>query len=175
MAIPLAGAQMRGLIDVYRAAWQEGGHPGRGEVLIAYHMVCNEDAARAREIARDKLQAYLNSLVEAASGWIGGVTSKDYPGYDKVIEGIRKTNMESLIESNAAWIGTPDDIRKNIVRAQEETGGFEHASLQVNFHTMPLETALASIRLFAKEVMPQFTPGGESRGGVERDRPRIAL
>jgi alkanesulfonate monooxygenase SsuD/methylene tetrahydromethanopterin reductase-like flavin-dependent oxidoreductase (luciferase family) len=157
MAIPLAGSKMRALIDVYRSAWQEAGHPGKGNVLIAYHMVCNEDPARARDIARDKLQAYLDSLVNAASGWISGVSSKDYPGYDKVIEGLRTTTMESLIESNAAWIGSPDEIRRAIARAQEETGGFEHASLQVNFHTMPLETALASIRLFAAEVMPKFT------------------
>ena len=156
MAIPLAGAKMRTLLDTYRAAWREAGHPGNGEVMIAYHMVCNEDGAKAREIARPKLHAYLHSLVNAASGWISGVTSKDYPGYDKVIEGLKTTTMESLIASNAAWIGSPDEIRENILRAQEETGGFEHASLQVNFHTMPLETALASLRLFAKDVMPGF-------------------
>jgi alkanesulfonate monooxygenase SsuD/methylene tetrahydromethanopterin reductase-like flavin-dependent oxidoreductase (luciferase family) len=156
MAIPLAGAKMRGLLDTYRQAWKDAGHPGKGDVLIAYHMVCHEEGARARDIARDKLQAYLNSLVNAASGWVSGVTSKDYPGYDKVIEGLKNTTMESLIESNAAWIGTPEDIRRSIVRAQEETGGFEHASLQVNFHTMKLDDALASIRLFTREVMPHF-------------------
>jgi hypothetical protein len=39
---------------------------------------------------------------------------------------------------------------------QREFGGFEHASLQVNFNTMPYAAALASMRLFAREVMPRF-------------------
>jgi hypothetical protein len=36
-------------------------------------------------------------------------------------------------------------------------GGFEIASLQVNFNTVPVAEAKASMRLFAEEVMPRFT------------------
>jgi hypothetical protein len=39
---------------------------------------------------------------------------------------------------------------------QHEFGGFEHASLQVNFNTMAYAPALASMSLFAREVMPRF-------------------
>jgi hypothetical protein len=39
---------------------------------------------------------------------------------------------------------------------QQDFGGFEHASLQVNFNLMPFEAAMASMRLFAREVMPRF-------------------
>jgi hypothetical protein len=39
---------------------------------------------------------------------------------------------------------------------RREFGGFEHASLQVNFNAMPYADALASMRLFAGEVMPRF-------------------
>ena len=156
MAIPLTGAKMKELIAVYRQAWKEAGHPGQGEVLVAYHMVCHEDGATARAIARDRLQAYLDSLVAAASGWVEGVSSKDYPGYDKVIAGLKTTTMDSLIASNAAWIGSPAEVRDGIARAQQDSGGFELASLQVNFHTMQLDHALGSIRLFADKVMPHF-------------------
>jgi hypothetical protein len=41
----------------------------------------------------------------------------------------------------------------------DDFGGFEHASLQVNFNTMPFAPALASMRLFAREVMPRFAGG----------------
>jgi hypothetical protein len=34
-----------------------------------------------------------------------------------------------------------------------------NASLQVNFNTVPLDDALASVRLFAERVMPHFTVG----------------
>jgi hypothetical protein len=35
------------------------------------------------------------------------------------------------------------------------SGEFKHASLQVNFNTMPLEPAQNSLRLFARAVMPR--------------------
>lgn len=156
MAIPLTGARVRELVAVYRDAWRKAGHAGNGHVMIAYHMVCHEDPATARQIARAPLHAYLASLIHAASDWIEGQTSKDYPGYDKIISGLQKTSMETLIESGGAWIGSPDEIRRNIARVIEDVGEFEQASLQVNFNTMPLDTALQSIRLFAEKVVPFF-------------------
>ena len=63
------------------------------------------------------------------------------------------------IRKAIAWIGSPAEIMQTIARLQDELGGFEHASLQVNFNTMPFPAALASMRLFAREVMPRFTEG----------------
>jgi len=50
MAIPIG--PIGPLIDLYRKAWREAGHPGDGEVMVAFHMFCHEDPRRAREIAR---------------------------------------------------------------------------------------------------------------------------
>ena len=63
MAIPLTGAVMRPLLGAYREAWKEAGHPGEGEVMLAFHMFCDEDGARARAVACPLLDAYLRSLV----------------------------------------------------------------------------------------------------------------
>jgi alkanesulfonate monooxygenase SsuD/methylene tetrahydromethanopterin reductase-like flavin-dependent oxidoreductase (luciferase family) len=119
-------------------------------------MFCDEDRERARALACPLLEAYLASLVDAACDWLDGVSSDDYPGYDKVIAGLRSANAEEQIASGSAWIGTPDEIAATIARLQDEFGGFEHASLQVNFNTMPYDAALVSMRLFADKVMPRF-------------------
>jgi hypothetical protein len=58
--------------------------------------------------------------------------------------------------TGAAWVGTPDEITRIIATMQADFGGFEHASLQVNFNLMPFDAAMASMRLFAREVMPRF-------------------
>ena len=58
--------------------------------------------------------------------------------------------------TGAAWVGTPDEIARTIATTQADFGGFEHASLQVNFNLMPFDEAIASMRLFAREVMPRF-------------------
>ena len=48
MGIPLAGAQMAELIKIYREAWRAAGHPGRGRVMLAFHMFWGRAANRRR-------------------------------------------------------------------------------------------------------------------------------
>jgi alkanesulfonate monooxygenase SsuD/methylene tetrahydromethanopterin reductase-like flavin-dependent oxidoreductase (luciferase family) len=116
-----------------------------------------EDGDRARRIAGPRIEAYLHSLVDAASEWDGALSSKDYPGYDRMVQNLRAQTMESQIASGAAWVGTPAEVRETIARIDEQYGGFDHASMQINFNTMPQEEALRSMRLFAEDVMPAFT------------------
>jgi hypothetical protein len=73
-----------------------------------------------------------------------------------MIEIISKETFESQVEKGGAWIGTPDDIRKSIVSYDRQVGGFESASLQVNFGMIGQPDAEQSMALFAREVMPHF-------------------
>ncbi len=156
MGIPLVGVQMAELLKIYRDAWTAAGHAGRGRVMLAFHMFCAETREKAAAIAREPLNIYLKSIVNAASDWMSGVSSADYPNYQKMIEIISRETFESQIEKGAAWIGTPDDIRKAVAAYEAEVGGFESASLQVNFGMIPRQEAAESITLFAREVMPYF-------------------
>src|SRR5204863_1275145 len=72
MAIALVAEKMRPLLAAYREAWKAAGHPGRGEVMVAFHMYCEHDGERARAFATPLIDAYLTSLVEAASDWLDG-------------------------------------------------------------------------------------------------------
>jgi alkanesulfonate monooxygenase SsuD/methylene tetrahydromethanopterin reductase-like flavin-dependent oxidoreductase (luciferase family) len=156
MAIPFVGARMRPLLRAYREARAAAGHPGPGEVMMAFHLFCDPDGDRARALAMPLLDNYLHSLVDAASDWLDGRVSQDYPGYDKVIAALRASNAAEQIASGAAWIGSPAEITAAIERTQREFEGFETASLQVNFNLLPRDAAFASLRLFAAEVMPRF-------------------
>jgi alkanesulfonate monooxygenase SsuD/methylene tetrahydromethanopterin reductase-like flavin-dependent oxidoreductase (luciferase family) len=156
MAIAFVAAKMRPLLSAYREAWKAAGHPGNGEVMIAFHMFCDRDGERARAIASPLIDGYLRSNVDAASDWLDGRTSQDYPGYDKVIAGLRASSAADQMTTGAAWVGTPDEIAATIAQMHEDFGGFEQASLQVNFNLMPFDAAMASMRLFASEVMPRF-------------------
>src|SRR5207253_10478151 len=95
IGIPLAGAQMAELIKIYRDAWNAAGHPGQGRVMLAFHMFCAETREKAAAIAREPLNIYLRSIVNAASDWMSGVASKDYPNYQKTIEFLSKETFES--------------------------------------------------------------------------------
>jgi alkanesulfonate monooxygenase SsuD/methylene tetrahydromethanopterin reductase-like flavin-dependent oxidoreductase (luciferase family) len=156
MAIPIG--PIRPLVDAYRSAWRAAGHPGDGEVMIAFHMFCHEDALSAREIARAPFDAYFRALNESTGDWIKGQTSKDYRDYDKAMARLATFTVESQIEAGGAWIGTPDEIKSIIRRVVDTIGRFEHASLQINFADLDFTQAQRSMRLFATEVMPAFAP-----------------
>jgi alkanesulfonate monooxygenase SsuD/methylene tetrahydromethanopterin reductase-like flavin-dependent oxidoreductase (luciferase family) len=147
---------MQELIGAYRDAWRAAGHPGPGRVMLAFHMFCAPTRQEAADTAREPLNRYLQSLVRAASAWTEGLSSKDYPGYDKIIAGLAAETFESQVQKGAAWIGTPDEIAEHIAAYDALVGGFEIASLQVNFNTIPLDAAQRSMRLFAEKVMPRF-------------------
>lgn len=157
MAIPLGGAQLAGLLKIYREAWKDAGHPGKGFVKLAFHMFCHEDNEVAKKKAREPLNHYLKSIVDAASDWSGRAKSDDYPNYDKLVTALSKETFESQVSKGGAWVGTPDMIRDQIAAYNEAVGGFEIASLQVNFYTISFEDALASMTLFSQKVMPNFT------------------
>jgi natural product biosynthesis luciferase-like monooxygenase protein len=154
MAIPMAGGAMAELIGLYREAWLSAGHPGRGTVMLAFHMFCHQDQATAERIAREPLNRYLRSLVAAASDWMAGERSADYPGYDKIIAALSKDTFETQVEKCAAWVGTPQRILDTVATYRRQIGDFEIASVQVNFNDMAVADAQASMRLFGEEVLP---------------------
>lgn len=156
MAIPMGGAAMSELCGIYREAWKSAGHPGNGRIMLAFHMVCHEDRNEAARIAKGPLNRYLSSLVDAASDWTSGAASADYKGYDKMIEALARETFDTQVEKGAAWVGTPDDLFEQIHAYNKAVGGFEDASLQVNFNDLPYEAAENSVRLFGEKVLPRF-------------------
>ena len=154
MSIPIG--PLKDLIPIYRKAWRKGGHPGDGEVMIAFHMFCHEDAKLAREIPRPQFEDYFKALFESAGEWTQGTASKDYKGYGDSIGRMKNFTLENQIEARGALVGTPDEIKNIIRNLEDKVGKFESASLQINFGTLPLAEAQISMRLFAREVMPAF-------------------
>jgi alkanesulfonate monooxygenase SsuD/methylene tetrahydromethanopterin reductase-like flavin-dependent oxidoreductase (luciferase family) len=154
MSIPIG--PLKDLIPIYRKAWRDAGHPGNGEVMIAFHMFCHEDAKLARQIPRRQFEDYFAALFEAAGEWTKGTSSKDYKGYDESIARMKSFTLENQIEARGALVGTPDEIKAIVRRMRDTVGDFEQASLQINFGTLDFAEAKKSMRLFAREVMPEF-------------------
>jgi len=156
MAIPLLGTRMVPLLQAYRQAWKASGRPGSGRVMLAFHMFCHRDGKRALELARDPINHYLRALARAASGWLTGAGSADYPGYKQMIEALEGETFETVLAHGGAWIGTPAEIVEQATAYHDQVGGFEVASLQVNFATLAFEDARRSVALFAAEALPRL-------------------
>ena len=161
MTIPRSAPQMRNLFGLYRDAWLEAGHPGHGAIMMTVQMYCAEDSADAIATYREPVNRHQQYLLEAASDWGLGTTSKDYPDHPKMLEGLRKADFDNMRSQDMVWTGSPLEIRDMIMGLHEAVGGFEVASLLSNSWILPAEKAEPSLRLFAAEVMPYFS-GEES-------------
>ena len=157
MANPIGGSALNELLGIYREAWRSAGHAGEGQVAIAFMMYCAPTTEQAITEAEPDIASYFQTLCAAASGWSGGASTKDYPGYDKLIEVLSKEDVHSQRKKNAAFVGSPAEICDMIADFAREIGGFDIASMQVNTKLTDLDAAKASMRLFAAEVMPRFT------------------
>ena len=117
MSIPIG--PLKDLLPIYRKAWREAGHPGDGEVMIAFHMFCHEDAKLAREIPRRQFEDYFIALFESAGEWTQGTSSKDYKGYDDSIS--RMKNSRWRARSKPAAPGSARRTRSRASSAASRT------------------------------------------------------
>ena len=163
MMIPLTLDTVRAGFAHYRETWAEAGRSGRGRTMIAMHMYCAETEAAAEAGARDEIEGYFRTFAEATT-LVAAAPSKDYPGHGAMVEGFRRNaGFRDRLAAGLLWVGTPSRLRRQIAEFADHVGGVDYATVQVNFHTLSVEKAEASMRLFAAEVMPHFaraTGGG---------------
>jgi alkanesulfonate monooxygenase SsuD/methylene tetrahydromethanopterin reductase-like flavin-dependent oxidoreductase (luciferase family) len=157
MANPIGGSKLNELFGVYRDAWKSAGHAGHGQVAIAFMMYCAPTTEQAIAEAAGDVKAYFQTLADAASDWTSGASTKDYPGYDKMIEVLSREDVHSQRAKSAAFVGSPEEIRDMIADFARQVGGFDIASMQINTKLLDVEKAKASMRLFSQAVMPHFT------------------
>jgi alkanesulfonate monooxygenase SsuD/methylene tetrahydromethanopterin reductase-like flavin-dependent oxidoreductase (luciferase family) len=156
MAIPLEPNKMRELIGIYRGAWRKAGHPGNGHVMNTFFMCCAPTRDEAMAVGLGPCNTHLRGLANAAQEWItGGASTKDYPGYDKLMAHVLADSVEKQVAAGSAFIGAPADIVDMLVSYNERVGGIDSVSLHFTPADMPVEVAERSLRLFAKEVMPK--------------------
>ena len=122
-------------------------------------MFADEDGQTARDTYRPLLNAYLERLVDAASGWLNGASTKDYKGYDKMIAALKEDSFDGQLERGICWTGSPGEIADMIADYDRQLGGFDIASLHLMPHVMDVGVAEKSMRLFAEKVMRNFRGG----------------
>ena len=157
MTIPLEPKRMRELFSIYRDAWRSAGHPGRGTIMSNFIMCCLPSRAEAHELARAPTNGHLRGLAAAAGGWQQGASTKDYPGYDRMLAAISKETFEDQVKKGIGLVGTPKDVIEMVRAYANDVGGLESASLHVVPSTMPVEAAERAMRHFAAACMPQLT------------------
>ena len=112
--------QLEEKIKMYRKAWDEAGHPGRGIVALMMHTFVGEDLEEVRELVRGPFREYLRSSVGLISGLAKGrgqdIRSADFS--DEDMEALLDHAFERYFETSAL-MGTPETCLATVDRLKE--------------------------------------------------------
>ena len=146
-------------LDAYQASFRR--HHGREAPppLTGDLMFCHEDAAQAEALAGEYMSNYFLSIVEHYEIMSEHFErAKGYDYYASAAEMFRQVGIEPAVKTYVAiqnW-GTPEQILEKLRVRHELLGPFE-LNLVSSYGGMPLETAQASVELFARECLPELS------------------
>jgi len=161
MVVPYAGGldPLREMVQVYRDAWREAGHPlGNEQIQASLHCYVAETRKEATEGFKPRFERYVEVFAEAVQSW-SGQQSAQYAGYGKLVDAISAQTPEKVIDNHTALVGSPEEVVEQIQFARNILGEFE-PSMQINFGGIADKEAFRTLELFASLVMPKFTSSG---------------
>lgn len=145
-------------IEKHRARFRELHGRDAPPVMVADFTFCHENADYARERAEQYLATYLQSLLEHYE-LMGDhlAKTKGYQGYGKQAEVLKHVGFDRYVEgflaSNA--FGTPQQMLEKFEARRDVIGDFELATC-FRYGGIPYDEAEASMRLFARQVLPEL-------------------
>jgi len=158
MIVPYAGkpGQLQELVRMYRRLWAQSGHePGAEQVQVAQFCYVAEDAEEARRGFERICRRYLETFADAVQSWKGRNES-DYPGYDKMVASILATTPEKIVAQGGAFVGSPDEVTRQVEACMKAFDGPIEPSMQVNFGGSKDAEAFRTLELLAAKVFPRF-------------------
>jgi alkanesulfonate monooxygenase SsuD/methylene tetrahydromethanopterin reductase-like flavin-dependent oxidoreductase (luciferase family) len=123
--------------------------------MNTFFMYCAPTRDEAMANGLGPCNQHLKGLADAAKEWLTGASTKDYPGYDKLMAHVLSDSAERQVQGGSAFIGTPSDITEMLRAYNDKVGGIDSVSLHFTPGNMPVELAERSLRLFSREVMPK--------------------
>ena len=131
--------RFRPLVELYREAWKEAGHP-LDKMRVGLHSL-GYVAETTREAAEDFYPGYARAFTDIGKerGW-SGVTRE---GFDT-----QRGPFGALI------VGDPDEVVNKILRHSKALGGISRVTFQMNAASLPHDKLVSAIDLLGKRVAP---------------------
>ena len=141
------------LLDEYRKAWKDAGHPGNGDVFIRIPVYVGKSKQEAYDEAEESTMRSYRRLAQNFS--LSAASAGTVASEERVARGERLSvvTYEELIRDRLAY-GSPEDVVKLLKEITEEMG-LSGIVAETNVGGLiPREKVAASIDLFCKEVVP---------------------
>lgn len=147
-------------INTYKERFAEVQGREAGPPVICDFVYCHDDARRAEEYAHKYIAGYLASVMEHYELESDHLKqAKGYESYGTAVDMLKAVGLEQLcamyLDVNV-W-GTPEQIVERL-RVRREVLGDHDLTCCFRFAGLPYEEAEASMRLFAREVLPVVQP-----------------
>jgi alkanesulfonate monooxygenase SsuD/methylene tetrahydromethanopterin reductase-like flavin-dependent oxidoreductase (luciferase family) len=143
-------------IERYRELFAQYNGATAPPVVTADQCICAATSAEANELAERHMACFVDSNLEHYELMSTHfTTAKGYDAYAKKSEIARTTGRDGLVNAllQVAVRGTPDEVLRAYDARRDLLGEYELNS-SFRFGGIPFAKAEASMRLFAKEVMP---------------------
>jgi alkanesulfonate monooxygenase SsuD/methylene tetrahydromethanopterin reductase-like flavin-dependent oxidoreductase (luciferase family) len=145
-------------VESYRQHWASYQRTSAPPVLTTDFVYCDRDAGRAEEMARRYVAGYFLSVVRHYE-FFGDhfAKTKGYEAYANAAALLKQAGQEAATDAfvDAQSWGTPQQILDKLERRRKALGDFE-LNIVTSFAGMPFDQVESSLRLFAKEVMPEI-------------------
>lgn len=126
--------ELAGKCAIYRRAWQEAGHPGRGQIALMLHTFVGPDRQEVKRLVRGPMRTYLRSAVDLIreAAWTfptfrqraeqtGQSPAEVFSAQDlspQDLEALLDHAFERYVERSGLF-GTPQDCLATLERARE--------------------------------------------------------
>lgn len=159
---------MRQEYEEYKAHFRRFHGRESRPMLMTEMMVCDSDAARAKENAERYVANYGISVLDHYE-MLGEQfdSAKGYPTYAEAAKAMREVGKENVIEGyvNQQIWGTPDQILRRFEERFEQMGDYGILCV-FRFGGTPLDVAERSMRLFNAECIPVLRGWAKERAAA---------
>jgi len=142
-------------IRSYHDAWEEAGHPGRGQVFVSAATYLAETEERARAEPKESIMHFYHEQANLLEGAAKLVDPETAARRMRRVNQLRNLDYDEAVRSNAL-VGTPAMIFEQLSNLQHEIG-LSGILAELNCGGLiPHQKVLAAMQLLCEKVKPRF-------------------
>jgi alkanesulfonate monooxygenase SsuD/methylene tetrahydromethanopterin reductase-like flavin-dependent oxidoreductase (luciferase family) len=143
-------------IRSYHDAWEETGHPGRGQVFVSAPTYIAETEDRARFEPKESIMHFYHEQANLLEGAAKLVDPETAARRMRRVNQLRNLDYDEAVGSNAL-VGTPAMIFEQLSNLQQEIG-LSGILAELNCGGLiPHQKVLTAMQLLCEEVKPRFS------------------
>jgi alkanesulfonate monooxygenase SsuD/methylene tetrahydromethanopterin reductase-like flavin-dependent oxidoreductase (luciferase family) len=142
-------------IRSYRSAWEEAGHPGKGQVFVSAPTYIAETDDRARFEPKQSIMHFYHEQANLLEGAAKLVDPETAARRMRRVEQLRNVDYDEALSTNAL-VGSPDAIAEKLRALQVEIG-LTGILAELNCGGLiPHDRVVTAMRLLCEAVKPRF-------------------